>query len=181
VYNAASPYASIPGGKGGDSLSAWQMGVLEPETVGEVAEIRNNDDANVGRAVLAVVVLTLVTAGCSLAVTVGGSLVERKRSFTLLRVSGVSLGTLYRVVLLEAALPLVVASFASAGIGLGVGIPTVKALLKNLEPNGTNIPVLPSLGYYITLAAGLTVSLGLVVITLPLVKRITRPEEARFE
>ena len=48
------------------------------------------------------VVLTLIVAGCSLAVSVGGSLVERKRPFTLLRVTGTQVSMLYRVVLLEA-------------------------------------------------------------------------------
>ena len=179
VYNATSQSAG--GGKGGDSLTAWQMGEFEPETIGEVAEIRNNDDSNVGRAVLAIIALTLITAGCSLAVTIGGSLVERKRSFTLLRVSGVSLGTLYKVILLEAALPLVVVSVIAAGIGLGVGIPVVKALLKNLQPKGTTISVYPSIGYYVAMSVGLVIALGLVVITLPLLKRMTRPEDARFE
>ncbi|HUB94150.1 MAG TPA: FtsX-like permease family protein [Verrucomicrobiae bacterium] len=178
VYNTT---VQTGGGKDGNSLTAWQMGELEPETVGEVAEIRNNDDTNVGRAVLAVVALTLITAGCSLAVTVGGSLVERKRSFTLLRVSGVSRGTLYIVVLLEAALPLVVVSIAAAAIGLGVGIPVVKTLLTNFEPKDTTIPIHPSSGYYLALGVGLIVALGLVTVTLPLVSRMTRPEEARFE
>ncbi|HUC88160.1 MAG TPA: FtsX-like permease family protein [Candidatus Binatia bacterium] len=180
VYNATSQNAYS--GDKGDNLSGWQMGALEPETVGEVATIRDNDDSNVGRAVLAIIALTLITAGCSLAVTVGGSLVERKRPFTLLRVSGVSLGTLYKVILYEAALPLIFVSILAAGIGLGVGIPVVKALLKNLEPKGTTVPpVYPSIGYYIALGGGLIVALGLVVITLPLLKRMTKPEDARFE
>jgi hypothetical protein len=179
VYSASSQ--SAVGGKGGDSLTAWQMGELEPETIGEVAEIRGNDDSNVGRAVLAVIALTLITAGCSLAVTVGGSLVERKRPFTLLRVSGASLGTLYSVILLEAALPLVAVSVVAAGIGLGVGIPVVKTLLGNFEPKGTTIPVHPSEGYYIAMGVGLVIALALVIITLPLLSPMTRPEEARFE
>lgn len=179
VYNATNQ--SVGGGKGGDSLTAWQMGEFEPETVGEVAEIRDNDDSNVGRAILAVIALTLITAGCSLAVTIGGSLVERKRPFTLLRVSGVSLRTLYRVILLEAALPLIVISIIAAAIGLGVGIPVVKSLVTGFEPKDTTIPVHPSAGYYIAMGVGLVVALGLVVVTLPLLKRMTRPEEARFE
>lgn len=113
---------TVPDWKDGDSLSAWQMGVFEPETVGEVARIRNNDDTNVGRAVPAVIALTMVTAGCSLAVTVGRSLVERKRAFALMRVTGVSIGTLYAVILLEAVLPLVIVSVLAAGVGPGVSI-----------------------------------------------------------
>jgi ABC-type antimicrobial peptide transport system permease subunit len=157
------------------------MGQVEPETIGEVAAIRNNDDANVGRAVLSVVTLTLITAGCSLAVTVGGSLVERQRSFTLLRVSGVSIRTLSAVILLEAALPLVVVSVIAAGIGLGVGIPVVKSLVSNVVSKNTVVLVHPSAGYYVTLGVGLAIALGLVVVTLPLLSRMTKPEEARFE
>ncbi|HEY8998737.1 MAG TPA: FtsX-like permease family protein [Candidatus Saccharimonadales bacterium] len=166
---------------GSGDLTAWQMGVFEPETIGEVAAIRNNDDDNVERAVLAIVALTLITAGCSLAVTVGGSLVERKRPFTLLRVSGVSLATLYRVILLEAALPLVIVSAIAAGLGIGVGMPVIRSLLRSIEPAGVSYPVHPSAAYYLALGIGLVVSLGLVVATLPLLKRITKPEDARFE
>lgn len=180
VYNASSQYVGGKGG-GGDNLSAWQMGALEPETVGEVAAIRNNDVSNIGRAVLAVIVLTLITAGCSLTVAVGGSLVERKRSFTLLRVSGVSLGTLYRVILLEAALPLIVVSIVAAGIGLGVGIPVVKQSLKSVGLKNSAVLVHPNIGYFIIMSTGLVVALGLVAITLPLLSRMTKPEEARFE
>lgn len=179
LYNATTPGAFK--GAGGDDLSSWQMGVFEPETVGEVAAIRNNDATNVGRAVLAVIVLTLITAGCSLAVTVGGSLVERKRSFTLLRVSGVSLSTLSWVVLLEAALPLTVVSVIAAGIGLGVGIPVVRTLIGDVLAKNTTITVHPATSYYLTLGIGLVAALCLVIITLPLLSRMTKPEEARFE
>jgi hypothetical protein len=55
---------------------------------------------------LAVVAMTLVIAGCSLAVSVSGGLMERKRPFTMLRVTGVQLRVLNRVVLLETVLPL---------------------------------------------------------------------------
>lgn len=165
----------------GNNLTSWQMGEFEPETVGEVAAIRNNDVSNVGRAVMAIIALTLITAGCSMAVTVGGSLVERKRPFTLLRVSGASLGTLYRVILLEAALPLIVISIFAAGLGLGTGIPVVRTLIKSLEPKGPSVPIYPSADYYIALGVGLVVAIGVVIITLPILKRMTKPEDARFE
>jgi hypothetical protein len=63
-----------------------------------------------------VVTLTLIVAGCSLAVAVGGGLVDRKRPFTLLRVSGVPVSALSRVVLMEAAPPLAAATVIAAGI-----------------------------------------------------------------
>jgi hypothetical protein len=46
-------------------------------------------------------------------VAVGGGLVERKRPFALLQVSGTGVGTLYRVVLLESMLPLITAAAAA--------------------------------------------------------------------
>jgi hypothetical protein len=168
-------------GDGQGNLEAWQMGILEPETVGEVAEIRDNDAANVARAVLAVIVLTLITAGCSLAVAVGGGLVEHKRPFTLLRVSGVSLRTLDKVILLESVVPLMAASTIAALIGLTVGIPVVKDLLNNFEPKTISLQVHPSSSYFLIMAIGILVALCLVLLTLPLLDKMTKPEEARFE
>ena len=95
-------------------------------------------------------------AACSLAVTVGGSILERKRPFTLLRLSGTSGATLYRVVVLESVLPLVSASLVAAATGIGVAIPLVKALPKlENEPN----LALPGVAYYVAMAAGLVVAL----------------------
>jgi ACR3 family arsenite efflux pump ArsB len=73
-------------------------------------------------------------------------------------------------------LPLIVASIAAAGIGLGVGVPAIRTLLSNVETKNANIPVHPSIGYYITLVIGLGVAWGLIVITLPLLNRMTKPE-----
>lgn len=65
---------------------------------------------------LALVAMTLFIAGCSLAVSVGGGLMERRRPFTLLRVTGVQLHILNRVMLLETVLPLtLIAVIAAAG------------------------------------------------------------------
>ncbi len=61
-------------------------------------------------------------AGCSLAVSVGGGLVDRKRPFTLLRVSGTPVSVLSRVVLLEAAVPLVAATVVAAAIAYGTSL-----------------------------------------------------------
>ncbi len=119
-----------------NGLTNWQMGNAEPETFGEIAQIRNQDDNNAETVVLAIVALTLLMAACSLAVTVGGGIVERRRPFTLLRLSGTSSATLYRVVVLESVLPLVSASLVATATGIGVAIPLVKALpaLRN-EPS----------------------------------------------
>jgi ABC-type antimicrobial peptide transport system permease subunit len=152
------------------------MGSLEPETFGEVAQIRNNDATNTERMILVLLGLTVLVAGCSLAVTVGGSLVERRRQFTLLRVSGTPRSVLTRVVLLESVLPLVTASVVAAATGLGVAIALVKAVLPGVTPT-----TFPGPGYYLTMAGGLAVALLVVLATLPLLNRLTLPERARFE
>ncbi len=167
--------ATLPIGGPGD-LSAWQSGSLEPETFGELAQIRNNDANNVVRVVLAVLGLTLLVAGCSLAVAVGGSLVERKRPFTLLRVSGTPSKVLRGVVLLESVLPLLAASLVAAIAGVAVVRPFVEALL----PRYAHVAY-PGLMYYLVMGIGFVVSLGVILMTLPLLGRITRPDSARFE
>jgi Na+/proline symporter len=115
-------------------------------------------------------------AGCSLAVSVAGGLVDRKRPFTLLRVAGTSLGTLSRAVLLAAIIPLAAAVVAAAGIAYGMSATAV----TRLAPPGTAIPALTST-YYATLGAGLAIALAVIAATLPLLGRITTPAGVRFE
>jgi hypothetical protein len=168
--------AGVMGRSGG--ITNWQMGNVEPETFGEVAQIRNTDDNNAENVVLAIVALTLLMAACSLAVTVGGSILERKRPFTLLRLSGTPGPTLYRVVVLESVLPLVSASLVAAVTGTGVAIPLVKSLPKlEHEPN----LALPGVPYYVAMAAGLVGALVVISSALPLLRRVTQPNNARFE
>ena len=120
--------------------------------------------------VYAAVALTLIVAGCSLAVAVGGSLVERKRPFTLLRVGGTGIGVLSGVVLLEAAVPLVAATLLAAAIAywrLGPGV----------SPAGARRQRDPQLGhaYYDLMGAGLVIAFAVIAVTLPLLRRMTTP------
>jgi hypothetical protein len=73
-----------------------------------------------------------------------------------------------------------VVSVVAAGIGLDVAIPVVKALMKS-RASSTAYPVRPIVGYYIAVGAGLVIALILVAFTLPLMKRMIRPQDARFE
>ena len=122
------------------------------------------------------VALTLIVAGCSLAVAVGGGLVERKRPFTMLRLTGTPTATLYRVVLAEAVLPLVAATVVAAGTAYGISVLTVAKMAPACPP-------VPGLGhvYYLTTGAGLLISLLVIGATLPLLGRITGLENVRFE
>ena len=147
-----------------------------PRTFGEAVQARVNVGATVQRLVYMAVALTLLVAGCSLAVAVGGSLVERKRPFTLLRVSGTATSTLYKVVFLEAVFPLIAATLVAAATAYGIAVLTV----SKMAPAGTPVPVLGHV-YYLTMGAGLAISLLVILVTLPLLGRITGPGSVRFE
>lgn len=162
-------------------LSAYQMGSIEPETFGEVAALRNNDDNNLNRVVLLGTALTILVAGCSLAVSVGGSLIDRKRPFCLLRVSGTPTSALYRAVFLESGLPLITAAVVAAGAGLAVVVPLVNAIYAKVGRAGGAHGASPGGIYYVAMGAGLGLSMGVIMLTLPLLGRMTQPRNARFE
>ncbi|HEY2638468.1 MAG TPA: FtsX-like permease family protein [Streptosporangiaceae bacterium] len=147
-----------------------------PETFGEVARTRAAVYSEIETIALAVVAVTLVVAGCSLAVSVGGGLMERKRPFTLLRVTGVQVRVLYRVVLLESVLPLTLTALVAAAAGLG----TAASTMRTLGLRGGSM-TLPGHVYFLTLGCALAASLAVLLATLPLLNRITVPDEMRFE
>ncbi|MDI1462237.1 ABC transporter permease [Catellatospora sp. KI3] len=121
-----------------------------------------------------IILASLPIAGCSLAVGIVGGLSERKRPFSLLRLSGVPLRTLRLVVALESAVPLLVVAVVAIGAGLLSAQLFLTAQMDyDLRP--------PSVGYYLTVLAGLAGSLAIIGSTLPLLRRITGPETARNE
>ena len=121
-----------------------------------------------------VILASLLIAGCSLAVAMAAGVSERKRPFSLLRLSGVPLGVLQRMVALETAGPLLVISIASALIGLIASDLFLKSQLGlTLRP--------PGAAYYLIVLGGLIGSLAIMGSTLPLLDRVTRPEDARME
>jgi hypothetical protein len=121
-----------------------------------------------------VILVSLVVAGCSLAVSVAAGLTDRKRPFSLLRLAGAPLGVLRSVVVLESAVPLVVVAVISAGAGFLASALFLRSELgESLQPPGG--------GYYLIVLGGLLASLAVIACTFPLLKRITGPETARNE
>ncbi len=147
-----------------------------PRTFGEAVQARVGVGDAVQRLMDIAVDLTLLVAACSLAVAIGGGLVERKRAFTLLRVSGTPGPTLYRVVLLEAAFPLIAATVVAAATAYGISVLTI----SRLASKGTPLPVLGA-SYYLSVGAGLLVSVAVLLAAMPLLRRMTAPANARFE
>jgi uncharacterized membrane protein YgcG len=168
TYLAVNAPPQVSGGPG--------QSPTPPRTFGETLQIRTQRADTLENLVYAAVALTLIVAGCSLAVAVGGGLVERKRPFTLLRVSGTGIGVLSGVVLLEAAVPLVAATLVAAGIAYGT---SVLAFVR-LAPAGTAIPQLGH-AYFDLMGAGLLIAFGVIAVTLPLLRRMTLPGNVRFE
>lgn len=147
-----------------------------PRTFGEAVQARAIIADTVQRLIYIAVVLTIIVAGCSLAVSVGGSLVERKRPFTLLRVTGTATATLYRVVFTEAVLPLLAATVVAGGLGYLIAMLTV----GKMAPAGTPVPA-PGHAYYFTMGTGLVGSILVILAALPLLRRMTGPDKVRFE
>jgi hypothetical protein len=127
-----------------------------------------------GRIGTAALLATLLIAGLSMAISVAGGLLERKQPFALLRLSGLPLRDLHRMLLAETAAPLVTIAVISTGLGLAVA---AYVLAVNHEPW---LP--PSAGYWPALAGGLLLALGVAAVaTMPLLGRLTSPESARVE
>jgi hypothetical protein len=143
--------------------------------VGEVDEEGYAMIAMLQRAVDVGIILCLVIAGCSLAVSVAGGLIERKRPFSLLRLAGMPLSHLRGVVMLEAVVPLVLVAIVSAVAGLLAA----HLILRSLE--GHSGLAMPEASYWAVMIGGLVGALGVVAMTLPLIDRVTRPQSARME
>jgi hypothetical protein len=143
-----------------------------PETVVEMNT--NRDLQQYQQLVNVVIAASLVIAGCSLAVSVAAGLRDRKRPFSLLRLTGVSLAKLRRVVALETVVPLLITAVVAAGCGfLGADLFLRAQMDRTLQPPGGD--------YYLVVLAGLVASLAVIASTLPLLNRITGPETARNE
>ena len=146
-----------------------------PYAVGEITTTQDDLIRLLGRMVDVGMILCLIIAGCSLAVSIAGGLVERRRAFALLRLAGMPLRRLYYAVLVEAAVPLVLAAVMSAGIGF-----LVAALIIWNTGGGLSVAA-PGLTYFAMVIGGLLAALAIVGGTLPLVGRITELQSARME
>ncbi|MFE0529122.1 FtsX-like permease family protein [Micromonospora parva] len=121
-----------------------------------------------------IIVASLALGGCSLAVSVIGGLTERRRPFSLLRLSGAPVRVLRRVVALESAVPML----AVAAVAIGMGLLAAHLFLR-AQMDYTLVA--PQPGYYVIVVVGLAACLGVIASTLPLLERITGPETARSE
>jgi predicted lysophospholipase L1 biosynthesis ABC-type transport system permease subunit len=146
-----------------------------PATGAEIGAATTRIIDELGRVVTLGVVLTMAVAGASLAIAVTGGLLDRRRPFALLRLSGVPLRNLRSVILLEAAAPLIAVAVLSGILGV-----LVSQLLLRLVSGNRAVP-LPDPSLPALLAAGVIGALVIVAGMLPLVGPLTDLEETRFE
>ena len=143
-----------------------------PVTFGEIDASDRRTITEVQQIANVVIVASLVIAGCSLGVSVTAGISDRKRPFSLLRLAGAPPHILQRMVVLETAVPLLVISVFSAGLGfLAAGLFLSSQLGYSLRP--------PGIDYYLLVLGGIVASLAIIASTLPLIERIAGPEVAR--
>lgn len=162
------------------SLEAADLGgdILRDAPLTVAESLAEADDARrtAGYRLLAEVVIlaTLPIAGCTLAVSVVTGLNDRRRPFSLLRLAGVPLRLLRRVVIMESTLPLLLGTAVALAAGFAAAYLFLRSqLAETLQP--------PEVSYYVAVTAGLVGSLAVIASTLPLLDRWTGPESARNE
>jgi hypothetical protein len=153
---------------------AAYLGDGVPSTVGELIAQSNPTNSGYQQLANTVILVSLPIAGCTLAAGIAAGLADRKRPFSLLRLTGARLATLRRVVALESAVPLL--AVAAVATGTGFGAAAMYASLEMQRPM-----VAPGAAYYLLTAGGILAALGIIAATFPLLARITGPEVARNE
>ena len=149
-------------------------GVSTPSTISDIVAQDHSTDSDYQQLANVVILVSLPIAGCTLAAGIAAGLADRKRPFSLLRLTGARLATLRRVVALEGAVPLL--AVAAVAIGTGFGAAAMNASLQQ-----NHSIVAPGLAYYLLTAGGILAALGIIAATFPLLALITGPEVARNE
>ena len=137
-------------------------------TLGDIIAQDNSANSDYQQLANTVILVSLPIAGCTLAAGIAAGLADRKRPFSLLRLTGARLAMLRRVVALL--------SVAAVAIGTGFAGAAMFASEAQQHPM-----VAPGAAYYLLTAGGIVVSLGIIAATFPLLARITGPEVARNE
>jgi len=117
---------------------------------------------------------SLAIAGCDVRDERRTGQADRKRPFSMLRLTGARLATLRHVVVLETAVPLLAVAIVAIGAAFGASAMFTSAQMQHPMAG-------PGAGYYLITAAGIAASLVIIAATFPLLRLITGPEAARNE
>lgn len=113
----------------------------------------------------------LLVAACSLTVSVITGVLERRRPFALLRASGMRLGELRGIVLLETGIPLALT------VLVGTGLAAFQVVLTTPSKDW----YLPSTEFLIGLGAGVLAAFAVCLIALPFMNSATKLDTIRYE
>ena len=148
--------------------------VSAPSTLSDIVARDHSKNSDYQQLANVVILVSLPIAGCTLAAGIAAGLADRKRPFSLLRLTGARLAMLRSVVALEGAVPLL----AVAAVAIGTGFAGAAMFASTAQQHPM---VAPGAAYYLLTAGGIVVSLGIIAATFPLLARITGPEVARNE
>lgn len=118
---------------------------------------------------------TIAIAGCSLALATAGAMLDRKRVLGLLRLMGMPVGQLHRVIAFETAVPLLGVLGLAVLAGYGVAILIVETLTDDLHVRW------PDPLYLTALVGGVLLALVAVAGALTMVRAHTALSTTRFE
>ena len=118
--------------------------------------------------------VTLFVAVASLIVSTIGGLMERRRSLYTLRLGGMRLAQLKRLVMVESVAPLLITSVLSCGIGVWTGAVFTSTFSTTLKPVLT-------LTYFAIVSIGLVAAIIGIYLILPMVDKLTRAEANQTE
>ena len=118
--------------------------------------------------------ITVFVSIVSLAISTIGGLLERRRSLTTLRLGGMSVGGLRRVVVIQSLVPLLSATVIASGFGLVIG-----SILINLLTEGP--PDVLSLSYILMLGGCIFAAMTIIALILPLTRLISDPDKTQTE
>lgn len=121
------------------------------------------------------VFVAVAIAGISLAVSTAAAILDRKRVLGLMRLMGMPTSVLRRVIVQEAAVPLLAVLLLSVGLGFLVSWLMITSLA------GGRTVTWPSTEYYAALSLSLLLALGAVTATFGLIRPNTAITATRFE
>ncbi|MET4093802.1 FtsX-like permease family protein [Arthrobacter sp. UYCu712] len=119
--------------------------------------------------------VAIAIAGLSLAVATAAAVLDRKRVLGLMRLMGMPVSVLRRIITREAAVPLLTVLLLSVGLGF------VVAWLMVTFINDTYRVTWPAPAYFIALGLSLLLALGAVTATFSLIRGNTAMTATRFE
>ena len=118
--------------------------------------------------------ITLFIAIASLIVSTIGGLLERRRSLFTLRLGGMTLGQMKRVVLIESLIPLLSVSVIAAGIGIWVAHIFLQSFSRSVRVSLSPL-------YFAMLIASLAGAVLGIYLILPMLRRLTSMQQNQTE